>query len=118
MHAGWCPSGTSNPVGLFMGTGRFDSDALPPHLLVLESRRRAMSRIYNRTTRRRNGKSKSSYYIAMRSKKSKPFESTTEVKRQARRRVGSPPAAQTHQDRRKKLPKHKKHAEQIETEIS
>lgn len=37
----------------------------------------------------------------------KTFEKTTEVKRQARRLVGSPPAAQTHQDRRKKPPKHK-----------
>ena len=49
-------------------------------------------------------------------KKPKPFKSTTEVKRQARLRVGSPPAAQTHQDRRKKLPKHKKHVKQAETE--
>jgi hypothetical protein len=49
-------------------------------------------------------------------KKHKPFRNTTEVKRQARLRVGSPPAAQTHQDRRKKLPKHKKHVKQAETE--
>lgn len=40
-------------------------------------------------------------------KKPKPFKRTTEVKRQARLRVGSPPAAQTHRDRRKKPPKHK-----------
>ena len=46
----------------------------------------------------------------------KPFEKTTEVKRQARLRVGSPPAAQTHGDRRKKLPKHKKREKQAETE--
>jgi len=51
-------------------------------------------------------------------KKAKPFKSTTEVKRQARLRVGSPPAAQTHQDRRKRLPKHKKRVQQVETEIS
>jgi hypothetical protein len=50
-------------------------------------------------------------------KKPKPFESATEVKRQARLRVGSPPAAQTHQDKRKKLPKHKKRVEQVEAEI-
>jgi hypothetical protein len=49
-------------------------------------------------------------------KKPKPFESTTEVKRQARLRVGSPPSAQTHQDRRKKLPKHKKRVEFAEPE--
>jgi hypothetical protein len=49
-------------------------------------------------------------------RKPKPFEKTIEVKRQARLRVGSPPAAQTHKDRRKKLPKHKKRAQQIETE--
>jgi hypothetical protein len=45
-------------------------------------------------------------------KKRKPFKRTTEVKRQARLRVGSPPAVQTHQDRRKKLPKHKKRERQ------
>ena len=44
------------------------------------------------------------------------FKKTTEVKRQARLRVGSPPAAQTHQDRRKKLPKHKKREKQDETD--
>jgi hypothetical protein len=49
-------------------------------------------------------------------KKRKPFRNTTEVKRQARLRVGSPPAAQTHQDLRKKLPKHKKRVQQAETE--
>jgi hypothetical protein len=51
-------------------------------------------------------------------KKPKPFESTNEVKRQARLRVGSPPASQTHQDRRKKLPKHKKLVQLVETELS
>ncbi len=56
--------------------------------------------------------------LTMSPKKTKPFKSTTEVKRQARLRVGPPPAAQTHQDRRKKLPKHKKRAQQVETEIS
>ncbi|MFZ0963489.1 MAG: hypothetical protein WAO35_21720 [Terriglobia bacterium] len=49
-------------------------------------------------------------------RKPKPFRSTTEVKRQARLRVGSPPAAQTHQDMRKKLPKHKKRVQQEDTE--
>jgi hypothetical protein len=49
-------------------------------------------------------------------KKRKPFESTKEVKRLARLRMGSPPAAQTHQDRRKKLPKHKKLEKQAATE--
>jgi hypothetical protein len=49
-------------------------------------------------------------------RKPKPFRSTIEVKRQARLRVGPPPAAQTHQDRRKKLPKHKKLEKQVETE--
>jgi hypothetical protein len=51
-------------------------------------------------------------------KKPKPFKSTTEVKRQARLRVGSPPAAQLHVDKRKKLPKHKKHMQLLETELS
>jgi hypothetical protein len=50
----------------------------------------------------------------MRSKKPKPFKSTTEVKRQARRLVGAPPAEITHQDRRKKPPKHKKRNRQAE----
>jgi hypothetical protein len=50
-------------------------------------------------------------------RKRKPFKKTTEVKRQARLRVGPPPAAQTHQDLRKKLPKHKKRVLQIETEV-
>ena len=49
-------------------------------------------------------------------KKPKPFQSTTEVKRQARLRVGSPPASQTHLDKRKKSPKHKKRIEQQETD--
>ena len=51
-------------------------------------------------------------------KKHKTFEKTTEVRRQARLRVGSPPAAQTHQDKRKKLPKHKKLVKQAETETA
>jgi hypothetical protein len=51
-------------------------------------------------------------------KKHKPFKNTTEVKRQARLRVGSPPAGQPHQDRRKKLPKHKKRVQLVETELS
>jgi hypothetical protein len=60
----------------------------------------------------------SSRILIMSPKKRKPFEKTTEVKRQARLRVGSPPAAQTHIDRRKKLPKHKKLVQQIDIEIS
>jgi hypothetical protein len=51
----------------------------------------------------------------MRSKKPKVFEKTTEVRRQARLRVGTPPAAQTHQDKRKKQPKHKKREKLAET---
>ena len=54
----------------------------------------------------------------MRRKKPKPFEKTTEVKRQARLRVGSPPAAQLHLDKRKKLPKHKKRVEVVETDLA
>ena len=49
-------------------------------------------------------------------KKRTTFEKTTEVKRQARTRVGTPPAAQTHQDLRKKLPKHKKRQTQTDLE--
>jgi hypothetical protein len=51
----------------------------------------------------------------MGAKKRKTFERTTEVKRQARRLVGSPPAAQTHQDRRKKPAKHKKREQDQDT---
>ena len=56
--------------------------------------------------------------LLMRAKKPKPFKNTTEVRRQARLRVGSPPAAVTHTDRRKKPPKHKKLVERVETELS
>jgi hypothetical protein len=52
----------------------------------------------------------------MRKKKPKPFKNTTEVRRQARLRVGSPPAALIHTDPRKKPPKHKKRAELIDPE--
>jgi len=48
--------------------------------------------------------------------KRKPFRSTTEVKRQARLRVGSPPPAETHLDKRKKRAKHKKRESQAEAE--
>ena len=41
-------------------------------------------------------------------KKLKPFKNTTEVRRQARLRVGSPPAAVTHTDKKNKPVKHKK----------
>ena len=51
----------------------------------------------------------------MRSKKPKAFERATEVRRQARLRIGTPPAAQTHQDKRKKPPKHKKRERLAET---
>jgi hypothetical protein len=44
-------------------------------------------------------------------KKTRPFKAETEVRRQARLRVGSPPASQAHQDRRKKRAKHKKQLE-------
>jgi len=46
--------------------------------------------------------------MVTRPRKSKPLQRTTEVKRQARLRLGAPPATQTHEDRRKKQPKHKK----------
>jgi hypothetical protein len=54
----------------------------------------------------------------MRTKKPKPFKNTIEIKRQARLRVGSPPAAVTHTDRRKKPPKHKKLVELVDTDLS
>ena len=54
--------------------------------------------------------------LTMSPRKPKPFKGTTEVKRQARLRVGSPPAAQTHVNRRKKLPKHKKREKYSDTE--
>ena len=56
--------------------------------------------------------------LTMSPKKPKAFKKTTEVKRQARLRVGAPPGAQTHLDRRKKLPKHKKLVKQAEAEDS
>ena len=49
-------------------------------------------------------------------RKRKTFEKTTEVKRQARLRVGSPPAGEPHKDKRKKLPKHKKREKLAEIE--
>jgi hypothetical protein len=44
----------------------------------------------------------------MRKKKPKPFKNTTEVRRQARLRVGTPPPSQTIPGKRNKPPKHKK----------
>jgi hypothetical protein len=54
----------------------------------------------------------------MRKKKPKPFKNTTEVRRQARLHVGSPPAAVVHIEPRKKLPKHKKRVELVDPETS
>ena len=54
----------------------------------------------------------------MRTKKPKPFKNTTEVRRQARLRVGPPPAAVIHTDPRKKPPKHKKRIELVDAETS
>ena len=56
--------------------------------------------------------------LTMRTKKPKPFKNTVEVKRQARLRVGSPPAAVTHTDKRLKPPKHKKRVDVAEPEVS
>jgi len=44
----------------------------------------------------------------MKKKKPKPFKNTTEVRRQARLRVGSPPAAVRHTEKKDKPTKHKK----------
>ena len=44
----------------------------------------------------------------MKRKKPKPFKNTTEVRRQARLRVGSPPAGVTHTEKKDKPVKHKK----------
>ena len=89
VHAGWCPSGTSNPVGL--------------PLVDRSVRFRHTSANSSRAGFRGEG-----LRPTMSSRKRKPFQRTKEVKRQARLRVGSPPPAQPHQDRRKKLPKHRK----------
>ena len=51
-------------------------------------------------------------------RKRKAFEKSTEVRRQARLRVGPPPAERTHEDRRKKSPKHKKRTRLEETETA
>jgi hypothetical protein len=66
------------------GTGRFDSDSLPPSLSTGE-RFQAMSR-----------------------RKPKPFRATKEVKRRARLTLGAPPSVQRHETRKSKPPKHKK----------
>jgi hypothetical protein len=49
-------------------------------------------------------------------RKPKPFRATKEVKRQARRQIGSPPPIQRHESRKRKPPKHKKQDWQRETE--
>ena len=41
-------------------------------------------------------------------RKRKPFQATKEVKRRARREIGSPPPTQRHESRKRKPPKHKK----------
>jgi hypothetical protein len=46
-------------------------------------------------------------------RKRSKFKKETEVKRQARLLIGSPPAAQVEPDRRKKAPKHKKQQSQL-----
>jgi len=79
--------------------GRFDSDALPPIKWTV-----------NRLTL--HCAQFTVHCFPMRPTKRKTFEKTTEVKRQARLRIGTPPAAQTHQDRRKKKAKHKKREEE------
>ncbi len=65
-------------------TGRFDSDTLPPLLMPTKP------------------------------PKPKPFRADKEVKRRARLAVGSPPAAARHLDRKRKPPKHKKRALDVE----
>jgi hypothetical protein len=47
----------------------------------------------------------------MKMKKPKPFKNTTEVRRQARLRVGAPPSAKVILDKRDRPPKHKKPVE-------
>ncbi len=44
----------------------------------------------------------------MKKKKPKPFKNTVEIRRQARLRVGSPPAAVRHTEKKDKPAKHKK----------
>jgi hypothetical protein len=44
----------------------------------------------------------------MGSRKQKPFRASKEVKRRARREIGSPPPTQRHESRKHKPPKHKK----------
>jgi hypothetical protein len=46
--------------------------------------------------------------------KPKPFRVDKEVKRRARISVGSPPAAQCHETRKRKSPKHKKRELEID----
>jgi len=48
--------------------------------------------------------------------KPKPFRAHKEVKRRARLTVGSPPAAQRHETRKRKSPKHKKRELDIDVE--
>lgn len=70
------------------GTGRFDSDTLPPTI---------------RMSPRRRGKPKA-------------FQATKEVRRLARLRVGSPPPVQKQESRKEKSPKHRKRALEHEAE--
>ena len=85
MHAGWCPSGTSNPAGLPMvdRSVRFRHTSAS---LIAEG--------YGRSW--------------MSPRKQKPFRAAKEVKRRARREIGSPPPTQRHESRKHKPPKHKK----------
>ena len=50
-------------------------------------------------------------------RKPKPFRADKEVKRRARLTIGAPPAAQRHETRQRKPPKHKKRElEAVDTE--
>jgi DNA invertase Pin-like site-specific DNA recombinase len=49
----------------------------------------------------------------MNPRKQKPFRAGKEVKRRARREIGSPPPTQRHESRKRKPPKHKQRELQI-----
>ncbi len=92
VHAGWCPPGTSNPVGL---------------------------PLVDRSVRFRHTSARFFLLLAQmaRGRKPKPFRASKEVRRQARIRVGSPPPVRRHESPKRKPPKHKKREIQQGTEM-
>ena len=98
----------------FWWTGRFDSDSLPPaSFLRAESPVRFQARFLPRA--RRSPQERVTGLLPMpQRRKPKPFRAAKEVKRQARRRVGSPPPTSPLVSPKRKPPKHKKRLDEEE----